>query len=56
MLDDIENTAVLGFVEILKEHRRSCEKQGKYIEAAIAKNRLDELKFHEDSRRRVSVD
>lgn len=54
MLDDVQNTAVVEFVEILKEHRRSCEKQGKYLEAEMAKNRLDELKVHEDSRRRVS--
>ena len=55
MSEDEENKAVVGFVETLKEHRKSCEKQGKYIEAEIAKNRLEELKFHEDARRKVSV-
>jgi hypothetical protein len=29
--------------------------QGKYVEAEIAKNRLDELKLHEENRRRVSA-
>jgi hypothetical protein len=56
MLDDVEDPTVVGFVDVLKEHRKSCEKQGKYIEAEMAKNRLDELKYHEDSRRRVSDD
>jgi hypothetical protein len=56
MLDDAEDPAVVGFVDVLKEHLKSCEKQGKYTEAEMAKNRLDELKYHEDSRRRVSDD
>lgn len=36
-----------------QEHRRNCERQGKYVEAEIAKNRLDELKLHEENRRKV---
>jgi hypothetical protein len=56
MLDDVEVPSVVGFVDVLIKHRKSCEKQGKYIEAEMAKNRLDELKYHEDSRRRVSDD
>lgn len=28
---------------ILEEHRAECEAQGKYVEAEIAKKRLDEL-------------
>lgn len=49
-----EDTAVLDFLEILEEHRKNCERQGKYVEAEIAKNRLEELKLHEENRRRVS--
>lgn len=48
-----EETAVQDFIQILEEHRKNCEKQGKYVEAEIAKNRLDELKIHEQNRRRV---
>jgi len=36
--------------QILEEHRKNCEQQGKYVEAEIAKNRLDELKAHEEKR------
>ena len=53
-MDGQEDTAVQDFLEILEEHRKNCERQGKYVEAEIAKNRLDELKLHEENRRRVS--
>jgi hypothetical protein len=39
-----EDSAVADFLQILEEHRRNCERQGKYVEAEIAKNRLEELK------------
>ena len=54
-MDPSEDTAVQDFLEILEEHRKNCERQGKYVEAEIAKNRLDELKLHEENRRRVSL-
>jgi hypothetical protein len=54
-MDPSEDTAVQDFLEILEEHRKNCERQGKYVEAEIAKNRLDELKLHEENRRRVSI-
>lgn len=54
MADPNEDTAVADFLEILEEHRKNCERQGKYVEAEIAKNRLEELKLHEENRRRVS--
>ena len=50
---DSEDAAVQDFLEILEEHRKNCERQGKYVEAEIAKNRLEELKLHEENRRRV---
>jgi hypothetical protein len=53
-MDSTEDAAVQDFLEILEEHRKNCERQGKYVEAEIAKNRLDELKLHEENRRRVS--
>lgn len=41
--------------QILEEHRKNCERQGKYVEAEIAKNRLDELRQHEENRRREAM-
>jgi hypothetical protein len=29
--------------EILDEHRKNCENEGKYVEAEMAKNRIEEL-------------
>ena len=50
-----EDSAVHDFLEILEEHRKNCERQGKYVEAEIAKNRLEELKLHEENRRREAM-
>lgn len=50
-----EDSAVQDFLEILEEHRKNCERQGKYVEAEIAKNRLEELKLHEENRRREAM-
>jgi hypothetical protein len=47
--------AVQDFLQILEEHRKNCERQGKYVEAEIAKNRLEELKLHEENRRREAM-
>ena len=55
MADPNEDTAVADFLEILEEHRKNCERQGKYVEAEIAKNRLEELKLHEENRRREAM-
>lgn len=52
---DNEDTAVQDFLEILEEHRKNCERQGKYVEAEIAKNRLEELRLHEENRRREAM-
>ncbi len=38
-MDEGEDSAVQDFLQILEEHRKNCEKQGKYVEAEIAKNR-----------------
>ncbi|CAM9518455.1 unnamed protein product, partial [Choristocarpus tenellus] len=54
-MDVTEESAVKDFLEILEEHRRNCERQGKYVEAEIAKNRLDELKLHEENRRKEAM-
>ncbi|CAM9879227.1 unnamed protein product [Chrysoparadoxa australica] len=54
-MDINEESAVADFLEILEEHRRNCERQGKYVEAEIAKNRLGELKLHEENRRKEAM-
>ncbi|KAJ0404158.1 hypothetical protein P43SY_008716 [Pythium insidiosum] len=51
----IEDSAVNDFLLILEEHRKNCERQGKYVEADTAKNRLEELKVHEENRRREAM-
>jgi hypothetical protein len=47
--------AVSEFIEILNEHRRNCERLGRYVEAEIARKRLEELRAHEESRRREAL-
>jgi len=47
--------AVHDFLAILEEHKRNCERAGKYIEAEIAKKRLEELRQHEEQRREESL-
>jgi len=50
-----EDEAVKDFIAILEEHRLNCERQGKYVEADIARARLDELRVHEENRRREAM-
>lgn len=40
---------------ILEQHARNCEGQGRYVEAEIARNRLDELRLHEENRKREAM-
>ncbi|TMW69759.1 hypothetical protein Poli38472_001915 [Pythium oligandrum] len=55
MADNIEDSAVNDFLLILEEHRKNCERQGKYVEADVAKKRLEELKVHEENRRKEAM-
>jgi hypothetical protein len=43
----------LTMIIFIQEHRKNCERHGKYIEAEIAKNRLEEL--NDENRRRVNL-
>lgn len=43
------------FIDVLEQHATNCEREGKYIEAEVARNRLDELKLHEENRRREAL-
>lgn len=52
---DAQHEALQDFLEILQEHRKICEALGKYTEAEIAKKRMDELKAHDEQRRREAV-
>eukprot|EP00997_Jenningsia_sp_PLL12_P005780 NODE_2312_length_946_cov_95.160535_g1902_i0.p1 GENE.NODE_2312_length_946_cov_95.160535_g1902_i0~~NODE_2312_length_946_cov_95.160535_g1902_i0.p1 ORF type:complete len:61 (+),score=8.51 NODE_2312_length_946_cov_95.160535_g1902_i0:51-233(+) len=38
---------IQNFIEVLEEHRKQCETEGKYVDAEMAKNRIAELKQQE---------
>lgn len=38
------------YLAVLEEHRRNCEREGNFVEAEMAKNRIEELKFQEAQR------
>ena len=54
-MNETQESAIADFLQILEEHRKNCEQQGKYVEAEVAKKRFDELKSHEANRRRESM-
>ena len=37
--------------KVLEEHRNTCEVEGKYVEAEMAKNRIAELKYQDYQRK-----
>merc|ERR1711865_1175570 len=55
MAEDNNEQSVQDFLRILEEHRAECEAQGKYVEAEIAKKRLDELHEHEENRQKEAM-
>mmetsp|Transcript_8477 Transcript_8477/g.20741 ORF Transcript_8477/g.20741 Transcript_8477/m.20741 type:complete len:259 (-) Transcript_8477:1994-2770(-) len=54
-MNETQESAIEDFLQILEEHRKNCEQQGKYVEAEVAKKRFEELKSHEANRRRESM-
>ena len=38
---------IANLIEVLDEHRKTCEREGKYVEAEMAKNRIIELKLQD---------
>jgi hypothetical protein len=50
-----QESAVQDFIETLEAHQRNCERLGRFVEAEIARKRLEELKLHEESRRRETL-
>jgi len=47
--------AIADFLEVLERHRADCENRGKYEEAELAKMRLNQLRQHEEHRRREEL-
>ena len=45
-----ENGKVEDYLAVLEEHRRNCEREGNYVEAEMAKSRIDELKLQDGQR------
>ena len=40
------------FLQILNEHRKSCEREGKLEQASMARKRLKELRIFEEQKRK----
>ena len=38
------------YLAVLEEHRRNCEREGNFVEADMAKSRIEELKVQESQR------
>jgi len=47
-----DESTIMDFLEVLDKHRIECEKQGKYEEAELARARAEQLRQHEENRRR----
>ena len=45
-----ENGKIADYLAVLEEHRRNCEREGNFVEADMAKNRIEELKIQEAQR------
>lgn len=39
------------YSKVLEEHRHTCEVEGKYVEAEMAKNRISDLKQQDQQRK-----
>ena len=50
-----QESAIADLMEVLEDHRANCERLGKYMEADIARKRMDELKGHEEARRKEAM-
>lgn len=47
--------AIQDLLEVLEKHRADCELEGKYDQAELARTRLEQLREHEDNRRREEL-
>ena len=50
-----DEAQIQDFLEVLEKHRIECERVGKYEEAELAKTRLEQLRLHEENRRREEL-
>jgi len=53
--DKDREKAMQEFLQTLETHRADCEMQGNYEEAELAKRRLEQLRQHEENRRREEL-
>jgi len=53
--DNPDSACIQDFLDVLEKHRCECERLGKYDEAELAKTRLEQLRTHEDNRRREEL-
>jgi len=54
-MNNPDENAIQDFLEVLEKHRLDCEAQGKYEEAEVARTRLEQLRQHEENRRREEL-
>merc|ERR1719473_1466169 len=52
---DPDEHNIQDFLDVLEKHRLDCEREGKYEEAELAKTRLNQLRAHEENRRREEL-
>ena len=45
-----ENTNITEYLEVLEDHRKTCEREGRYVEAEMCKARIEELRMGEGHR------
>lgn len=51
MNQEVNPDNITDFVKILEDHRHTCEVEGKYVEAEMAKNRIIELRAQDYNKR-----
>ena len=47
--------SICPFKKVLEDHRIQCQKEGKYDEARIALQRLEDLKLHDEQRQKEAL-
>lgn len=52
---NLDENQIQDFLEVLEKHRLDCEREGKYAEAELARTRLQQLRDHEENRRREEL-
>lgn len=53
--EDVANFITDDFLQVLEEHRKVCEKEGKLNEAMAARKRLRELKVINENKKRDNL-